>query len=301
MNRKAKHSITLLQIETFLTVARHGKLTIAAAEMNITQPTLSKELSMLESAIGIKLFERSSKGVVLTSEGEYLQVAFDRLCRNIDKILENAQTVSEGKNMLQLAVPHDFEYSINYSKVSRLINEYQKANPIITIEKKYYDDRDLFHSIIMEDADVAIAQDYTFPVTLEVYKKKVSNVSLNIVIASNHMLAKSEHLEYDKLEIENLFCIDNDNCAYTEELMKEICRDSGFQPNRIVFVQNLNTLMHNVKEERGFGIVGKQRNYNEKYGVKYYPLLLPVKNQHVVAVCLDEKKSLQLQSFIDYI
>ncbi|WP_226782381.1 LysR family transcriptional regulator [Oceaniglobus trochenteri] len=57
------------RITTFLTVARTGSITEAAQMLNITQPTLSKRLQLLEESMNVRLLERLPRGVELTAEG----------------------------------------------------------------------------------------------------------------------------------------------------------------------------------------------------------------------------------------
>ncbi len=62
-------NFTLRQIEYAVAAARCGSLGEAAKGCHVSQPSLSAQLGQLESALGRKLFERSSKGVVLTPFG----------------------------------------------------------------------------------------------------------------------------------------------------------------------------------------------------------------------------------------
>lgn len=58
--------------KVFYHAARAGSLTVAAKELNISQPAVSQSIRQLETALGTKLFCRASKGVRLTGEGELL-------------------------------------------------------------------------------------------------------------------------------------------------------------------------------------------------------------------------------------
>lgn len=58
--------------KVFYHVARAGSLTVAAGELNISQPAVSQSVRQLETALGTKLFTRASKGVRLTGEGVLL-------------------------------------------------------------------------------------------------------------------------------------------------------------------------------------------------------------------------------------
>ena len=53
----------------FLTVARERNITSAAKTLHITQPTLSRQMTLLEEKVGAKLFIRDSRPLSLTDEG----------------------------------------------------------------------------------------------------------------------------------------------------------------------------------------------------------------------------------------
>lgn len=57
----------------FLTVAKEQSFTKAAHQLNITQPTLSRQLAALEDELGATLFERGGHSITLTSEGQLLK------------------------------------------------------------------------------------------------------------------------------------------------------------------------------------------------------------------------------------
>ena len=71
--------MTSLQIQYFLATVRQMSFTKAAAELYITQPSLSKQISTLESELGVELFDRSVKTKLhLTPAGALLRDFFIR-------------------------------------------------------------------------------------------------------------------------------------------------------------------------------------------------------------------------------
>lgn len=69
----------------FLTVAREGSVTRAAAALHVSQPTLSKQLKDLEAELGRKLFVRSNYSVRLTEEGMLLRQRAEDIVDMADK------------------------------------------------------------------------------------------------------------------------------------------------------------------------------------------------------------------------
>lgn len=76
--------------KVFYNVAKYKSLSKAAEKLYISQPAISKSLAKLEEGLETKLFERTSKGVVLTSEGEvlykHIETAFDNITKGEDEI-----------------------------------------------------------------------------------------------------------------------------------------------------------------------------------------------------------------------
>ena len=60
----------LRQLEYFRRVAQRRNISLAAAELNITQPSLTKSIKLLEKELGVRLFDRLARGVELTDYGQ---------------------------------------------------------------------------------------------------------------------------------------------------------------------------------------------------------------------------------------
>lgn len=84
----------------FYTVAKTGNISKAAKELYISQPAISKSIQKLEESVECKLFSRSSRGVVLTDEGQLLfnhvSEAFETLTLGEEKL----------KRSIELGVGH---------------------------------------------------------------------------------------------------------------------------------------------------------------------------------------------------
>lgn len=74
------------ELRAFCSSAAHGSIAAAARELGVSQPALSKRLRALEGVVGLRLFERSTRGVKLTPEGVHLYGAARRLLRSADAV-----------------------------------------------------------------------------------------------------------------------------------------------------------------------------------------------------------------------
>lgn len=62
----------ITQLKAFVTVAREGNLTRAAALLHVSQPAVSLQIKSLQSALNLQLFSRSASGMSLTNDGAKL-------------------------------------------------------------------------------------------------------------------------------------------------------------------------------------------------------------------------------------
>lgn len=62
----------LYQLRTFVQVAREGNLSRAAVKLFTSQPAVSAQIKALEESLGLSLFQRTAKGMLLTRQGEIL-------------------------------------------------------------------------------------------------------------------------------------------------------------------------------------------------------------------------------------
>lgn len=74
-------------LRTFHAVCRAGSISGAARELNISQPSVSNVIALLEARLDIRLFERARSGIVLTPQGKALKVRAEML----DHLLRDAE------------------------------------------------------------------------------------------------------------------------------------------------------------------------------------------------------------------
>lgn len=81
----------LKAVMTFDVVARLGSISKAAEELNLTPSAVSHQISNVEAQIGLKLFERTARGVELTPAGERYQKSITGALTVIAAAAENAR------------------------------------------------------------------------------------------------------------------------------------------------------------------------------------------------------------------
>lgn len=71
-NEKGELQLEIKQLEYFVATADHGSLNKAAEQLYTSQPNVSKVIANLEKELGVQLFERNSRGMKITEQGNLL-------------------------------------------------------------------------------------------------------------------------------------------------------------------------------------------------------------------------------------
>ncbi len=110
----------------FLAVAREENMTRAAELLHVTQPTLSKQLKVLEDELGKKLFTRHSFSIQLTEEGILLRKRAEDLIKMADKITAEFLTLD---NILGGDVYFGLAESYQIRYLAAVIRKFKETYP----------------------------------------------------------------------------------------------------------------------------------------------------------------------------
>ena len=91
MRRWAPHPLNLRQLQYALAVAELKSFRKAAEACAVAQPSLSQQIAQLEAALGVRLFERLSRGVVVTEAGAAILERAQRALTDVDDLVASAE------------------------------------------------------------------------------------------------------------------------------------------------------------------------------------------------------------------
>ena len=83
------------QLKAFNVVMRHGTITAAARELRVSQPSVTRLIHELESALGFSLFVRQGRGVLATMEARRFHQAVESAFINIERLDELATAIRQ--------------------------------------------------------------------------------------------------------------------------------------------------------------------------------------------------------------
>ena len=121
----------LRHARTFVTVAELGTVSKAALRLRIAQPALSRQISNLEQELGLKLFDRMGRRLVLTGEGEQLLGDCRALLNYASALDERAQLLRRGDTgVLKVATSPQIIESV----YADFLHEYTRRYPNVQVK-----------------------------------------------------------------------------------------------------------------------------------------------------------------------
>jgi DNA-binding transcriptional LysR family regulator len=116
-------------METFVRIVEAGSLSAAAAQMQATQPTVSRRLQALERSLGVRLLQRSTHVMRLTVDGERCFERAKELLANwasFEADVRGAREEPEGT--LRVAVPHAFGQEKFVAPLAQFLRDHPRVN-----------------------------------------------------------------------------------------------------------------------------------------------------------------------------
>lgn len=138
------------RVEIFIEVARHGSFSKAARSLGMTGPALSKQVRKLEQQLGVLLFQRTTRQVTLTEEG---QIYFQRAGKAMEDLREAEHQLLELKasptGSLKVSVPSSFGKLYLKAPIAEFASKYLNVRMEVDFDDSKVD-------LVREGYDVAV-------------------------------------------------------------------------------------------------------------------------------------------------
>lgn len=294
--------MTLKQLEYVIMVAKTGNITKASEELYIAQPSLTHAIMELENEMNIKIFNRTNKGITLTSEGEiflsYARQVIDQANLLEDKFKGNISRHTQ----FSVSCQH---YSFCVTAFSDLIKKYGSSIYDFTLRETQT------HEIIEDVANlkselgVLYLSDNNRSVIEKLLKKhdlrftKLFDANPHVFISNKHPLADKEIITLDDLKPYPYITYEQgeyNSFYFSEEFMSNIDIDKN------IIVRDRATLFNLAASLNGYtvssGIILKDVNASSI-------IAKPFKYDTVMEIGYISHKSIPLsdyaESYIKYI
>lgn len=207
----------LSQLKYFCAVGKTQNMSKAAAELYVTQPTLSQNIKALEDELGIKLFDRFGKRVVLNDCGKTLLSYTDQIFA----------LVSEAKDKLSdVAAMNDTVISISVNTstnlLAQILPEFKEHHP------------EIHFRVMQNDCTQPDADDFDLCINCSSMRLDGPNVKtvlkerILLALPLNHPLSKKDIISFQDLRNESFIQV---NGKELQNHLLACCQEAGFEPN----------------------------------------------------------------------
>lgn len=200
----------LLQIEYFLAVARTENMTAAANTLHVAQSSVSRCISRLEESLGVPLFERSGRGIVLSDYGRRFYARAETIMRELS---DGEQEIKEMRDQQigRVSIATSAARQIN-----QLMIQYFSDHPQVLFRQRRVFDTDQVKALL-DRGIVDFALTFESLPAAEYDWAPLIKEQYYLIVSEAHPFAEREQISLKELTGERLLLNDSDSPEYMEQ------------------------------------------------------------------------------------
>lgn len=255
--------MNLRDLQYLVTVADTLHFGEAAKRCHVSQPTLSMQLKKLEDTLGVQLFERSNKRVLITFVGSDIVHRARVILAEVEQLKQTAHSSRDPfSGILQIGLFPTLAPYLLPSLMPKLFAAFPRLNVLLVEEKTPTLIRQLEEGAI----DVAL-------LALPIYSDALSGTPLFeepflVAVSPNHALAKHKSVAPDDLLQETLLLLEDGHCLRDQALA--FCHMLGVGEANDYRATSLETLRHMVTSSNAVTLMPKLATLHDKTA-RYIP------------------------------
>ncbi|WP_417532634.1 LysR family transcriptional regulator [Marinobacterium stanieri] len=198
-------NISIRHVQAFIEVARSGSFTRAAEHLHLTQSALTATIKQLEQDAGLTLFDRTTRRVVLSAEGEHFMPVAERLVSDFNAALDDLRARAE---LQQGKVSMAGSPSVVTRLMPGALVEFRRQYPSIQVDIRDESAGSLEQRVLNNEVDFAIAGNHSQQPELS-YSPLLRD-RYGLVLPADHPLARMRLLSWQQLPDDDLLLLSED-------------------------------------------------------------------------------------------
>lgn len=222
--------MTLAQISCFMEVAKYQRFSKADEHLYISQPAVSKQVSLLEKSLDLVLIDRSYGSAQLTEAGKMLYNFFRKAEGDFNKITEEARRIARGHTGdLHLGCLDGWDLSTFYPELRGLLVE---KYPNLHVNLDGYNHLHIIDALRSKEIDIAITLEIALHSQPDVSRRNVTSAPVVMLFSTLHPLASKPDLTLADFRNDPFYVIAPSAGGENpmEQLAVEVCQAAGFTP-----------------------------------------------------------------------
>jgi DNA-binding transcriptional LysR family regulator len=276
-------------LQTFREVALRGSFSLAAEELGFTQPAVSQHLARLERHLGVKVLDRTARGVTLTPAGEALLTETDIVLGAVRRA-EKAAREAGGAHAKQLRVAAFPSAASGLVPGAVREARRRRSRPEIELDLRVQEPEPALRALARGRLDLALViqtplRELDVPDGIELLP--VTEDPMLVAMPVEHPLASRRALDLAELAEEPFLLTEIGGTCADSNIVRRACRDAGFAPQVRLESEDYNALQGMAAAGLGVALVPRLATVNASPGVVLRPLRGSVKRAIVAAVPAD--------------
>jgi LysR family transcriptional regulator, carnitine catabolism transcriptional activator len=241
--------VTLKQFRAFAGVAETASFTRAAERLFLTQSTLTTTIRELESTLGVKLFDRSTREVTLTREGADFYPVVQRLLQDVEAALADIREVAVGrKGHVRIAAG----MTIVTTLLTPVIAQFSQRFPAIKVHIRDDNGSGISRRVKSLEADIGISGKFGDDPELIFHPQFRDR--FGVVCRCDHALAKKRgRITWRDLDGHRYIESSNDTTVYA--MLQRVAGEHRFFSNASFEASSLTSLECLMSEGLGFTVI----------------------------------------------
>lgn len=271
--------MTIRHLKIFIEVADCGKMSVAAARLYISQPTVSQAIRELEEHYGVLLFERLCKKLYITDKGRKLL----SYARNVVEQFNNMEDMMVQDNYVE-KMRIGATNTVGNCILGEVLREFRKINPLVETYSYVNNTREVEEKLLKSELDIGIVEGKVR--SSDLISIPEVNDFLVLICGEDHPFAKKEIIKLEDLKHESFamreqgsgtrehferYMLDNQipiRIAYeanSSDTIKKIVIN-----NRCLAVISIRLVEEEIKNEKIHVILNKDKAWDRYFSIVYH-------------------------------
>lgn len=236
--------LTIQQITYFLDLCETLNFTETARKYYVSQPALSRQISILEEKAGTQLFVRTHRNVALTPEGELVKAEFLTFMEQCNHMMDSiTQIANHKKGTLRLAFSEYLELS---PICSNYIYPYTQQYPLVQLICECLNFTNIKQRLYDDDVDILFLPSYELDLSSKFSITEISSETIGVIIPFTHPLFHKKEFDPSLLEDTPLLVLDNKISSAFSKRALAVCKDLGLTPKHLIFSPTIASLFSSL-------------------------------------------------------
>ena len=234
----------LIHFRILLALKQFGTLNAASESLHLTQSALSHQMKNLEQRLGIVLWRKQGRTLVLTQAGKYLSEVAESVIATVDSAEQHLNLLAAGKTG-KLIIGIDCHAC--YEWFCTILQPYLRAWPDLAIEVTSRYRFNSFEAILQYKLDAVLTSDPVFNGVL--HYQPLFDFELVLIVAKQHRLAGVDALDPAELRTETVLTYPVERERL--DMFRKVLQPAGIEPLGHVTVEETDIMLQLAASGRG--------------------------------------------------